>query len=129
MKKQTVAYVFGCIVNILLNIALIPKLNQNGAAIASVISEFVLNTILFIQLKRISGISVEWKYLMGILQSCAIMTILVVMILKYLPNGIAELMAISFGGLIYAISGYFLGNELVQTIVDQVKTVVKKRKQ
>lgn len=85
-RKQTLAYVIGCIVNVVLNALLIPGLNQNGAAIASVISELVLNAVLFIQLREISGIHIKWSYMRIVLNSCIIMMVFVEIVLRIIPG-------------------------------------------
>lgn len=114
-KKQTFAYILGCVVNVVLNALLIPKMNQNGAAIASVVSEFVLNTILFLQLRKVSGIRIKQSCFVTILKSCLLMSGVVVLILKFIPEGIAGWAAIIIGGFVYVMSGYFFGNELIRT--------------
>lgn len=128
-KKQTVAYVCGCMVNIVLNALLIPKMNQNGAAIASVASEFVLNTILFWQLRKLSGIHIKWQYFVSVLKSCLIMSASIIGVLKIFPQGLAGWIAIVIGGTVYVVSGYFFGNQLIQILMVKVKDIILKVKQ
>lgn len=116
-KKQTYAYILGCLVNVMLNGILIPRMGQNGAAIASVIAEVSLNTLLFLQLRKLSKIAVEKRYLSGILVSCLFMAVAVILILRLLPRWTGAIAAILIGGGVYGISCYFQGNKLVRTII------------
>ncbi len=51
------------IINVITNAALIPTLLQNGAVVASVISEFVTNAIQFVYMKKKVKFNVNWKSL------------------------------------------------------------------
>lgn len=128
-KKQTIAYISGSFINIVLNVSLIPILNQNGAAIASVVSEFTLNAILFLQLRKISGISVNLKNLIIILADSAIMGIVVLIILLLLGKGfLAVAAAVLSGILVYAVVGYIIGSEGIRMIIEKLVTQMKYRK-
>lgn len=128
-KKQTIAYVFGCLINIILNTLLIPVMDQNGAAIASVTSEFVLNTVLFLQLRKLSGIHIRWRYLAAVVQSSLIMGVAVKVVLLMFPEKLAAGAAILFGILVYAFSGFYLGNEMIRTIAMKLWSGIRRKQQ
>ena len=126
-RKQTLAYVIGCIVNVVLNALLIPGLNQNGAAIASVISELVLNAVLFIQLREISGIHIKWSYMRIVLNSCIIMMVFVEIVLKIIPGQSAPWLAIAVGVAVYTFSGYLQGNQVIMDIFQKMIKFIRKK--
>lgn len=127
--KQTIAYIGGGLVNILLNAWLIPIMNQNGAAVASVVSELTLNLILFLQLRKLSGIHVRGRYLISVLTSSLMMGIAVRRILQVMSGGLlAAGAAISSGVLVYVFSSYLLGNEWIRMAAGKGKLLLKERK-
>ena len=126
-RKQTLAYVIGCVVNVVLNALLIPGLNQNGAAIASVISELVLNAVLFIQLRKISGIHIKWSYIWIVLKSCIIMMVFVEIVLKIIPGQSAPWSAIAVGVAVYAFSGYLQENQVIMDIFQKMIKFIRKK--
>ncbi len=60
-KKRIPAYAAAAVVNVILNAILIPKMAQNGAAIASVISEFVVNGYQIYAMRRLFNFSLPKK--------------------------------------------------------------------
>ena len=86
------------IINIITNAALIPSLLQNGAVVASVISEFVTNAIQFIYMKKKVKFNVNWKSLITGTFSTAVMSVCVLglMLLK-LPNTIGLIVEVGCG--------------------------------
>lgn len=71
-KKRLPAYCCAAVLNILLNAVLIPKMAQNGAAIASVISELAVNGIQLYAMCRIIRIPVPGREIMqGVLTTAA----------------------------------------------------------
>ena len=60
-KKYIIAIVAGCFVNLVLNIPLIFALESYGAAIASVISEVVVNFVMLIYIRKIINVKLILK--------------------------------------------------------------------
>lgn len=73
-KQRLPAYGFACVANIVLNALLIPVLYQNGAAIASVISELIVNVYQFIKMRKIIVIPIAKKALLQAAISTALMS-------------------------------------------------------
>lgn len=68
-KKFIIPYFLATGVNIILNFFLIPVTAQNGAAIASIISEVLVNFLLFFTALKVIKIKISLKYCMTILCS------------------------------------------------------------
>lgn len=111
------------VINVITNAALIPSFLQNGAVVASVISEFVTNAIQFIYMKKKVKFNVNWRALITGISSTAIMAVCVLglMALK-LPNTISLIMEVGCGALIYVVINLMMKNalmfEIIQKIVD-----------
>lgn len=111
------------VINVITNAALIPTLLQNGAVVASVISEFVTNAIQFIYMKKKVKFNVNWKSLiMGII-STAVMSVCVLglMLLK-LPNTIGLIVEVGCGALVYIVINLMMKNALMFEMIQKAKT-------
>lgn len=65
------------LINIVLNYILIPKYEQNGAAIASLISELVVNTGMLLVTSKIVHLKIKWAYIFKLIISTVLMVIVV----------------------------------------------------
>lgn len=74
-KRLFKSYAIAALVNIILNYLLIPSMNQNGAAIASVISELLVNVSLLFTSLKIVRVEIELRYLITTLFSTIIMAL------------------------------------------------------
>lgn len=72
-NKRLPAYVVAASANVILNYLLIPHWGQNGAAVASVISEFLVNGIQLLVTIKIINIHINPKYICSVLLSAGIM--------------------------------------------------------
>lgn len=79
--KRVFANIITTIINITLNIILIPKLGRNGAAIASVLSELFINTYLFVYIKKTINLKLKHKSLLVSIISTAIMSFICCLII------------------------------------------------
>lgn len=111
------------IINIITNAALIPSLLQNGAVVASVISEFVTNAIQFIYMKKKVKFNVNWKSLITGTFSTAVMSVCVLglMLLK-LPNTIGLIVEVGCGALAYIAINLMMKNALMFEMIQKLKT-------
>ena len=111
------------IINVITNAALIPTLLQNGAVVASVISEFVTNAIQFIYMKKKVRFNVNWKSLILGIFSTAVMSVCVLrlMLLK-LPNTIGLVVEVGCGALVYIGINLMMKNTLMFEMIQKVKT-------
>lgn len=124
-KKRLHASFIAGVSNIIMNVLLIPLLAQNGAAIASVVSELAVNLYLFSKVRRTVAISVPRKDLWQTLTSTMGMGAVVV-IVQYanLPNVANLLLSIGVGVLMYAMLNVIQKNELCMNMFSKVKRIV-----
>ena len=78
------ATIAGAIVNAVLNACLIPKYAENGAIIASVISEITVTSVLIFYSRKHFSLSKDYAFFRSIGFSLLFMTIGIVVIKKYL---------------------------------------------
>ena len=109
-RRRIPAYILGTLANIVLNFILIPIWSQNGAALASVVSEFFLNLIQFIVLKKIVGYQLDFKYLLQIMLATIVMAICIAPVLWFSSNSFVQ----SVVGVLLGIASYFGFNLLVR---------------
>lgn len=76
-KYFLVSYVVAAFTNVFLNWILIPRMNYNGAALASVISEFIVNVTLLKYVFQIVKPHLSVKYCIGILSALSVMVVIV----------------------------------------------------
>lgn len=114
------------IINVIINATLIPTLLQNGAVVASVISEFVTNAIQFIYMKKRVKFSINWRAFVVGLFSTTIMSVCVLglMLLK-LPNIQGLIVEIGCGGGIYIAVNLLMKNEFIFELLEKIIRVIK----
>lgn len=76
-KKILHATVAGAIINVIANILLIPSFQQNGAAIASVLSEITVTAILLWNARGCYKISIGKSYVFSLVTAIAVMTVVI----------------------------------------------------
>ncbi len=117
-KKFIIPYLLATGINIVLNFFLIPSISQNGAAIATVISEVLVNILLLFTVLKIIRIRFNIKYLFKILISTICMSwgasVVDGRFNSYFTNLLAQVTA---GILIYFIVNLILKNELIIKII------------
>jgi O-antigen/teichoic acid export membrane protein len=110
------------VINIIVNAALIPTLLQNGAVIASVLSELTTNAVQFIYIKRKIHFSINIRSLMMGLISTGIMAISILLIMRLnLSNTVGLILEVTCGGIIYVLINLLMKNELMFEILNKVK--------
>lgn len=129
-KKQMTAYIIGAILNIVLNAVLIPGLVQNGAAIASVISQLCINMIVFMQIKNIVKLKINWKFISSVIFSAILMSGVIVIILRLNIEYriVTSVLCVSAGGLVYATANFVLKNEVLIEILKKMKLYINKKR-
>lgn len=118
--------VLAAIVNIVLNTLLIPEFKQNGAAFASVISELLLNGILFFAVSvNIIHLRVTIVYVLSITLGVLGMGIVVFVFGNLIENPFLALaIQVLVGVVVYAIINLLLKNELVVQIIHKKKKLM-----
>lgn len=102
-KKFIKPYIVAALINIGLNILLIPEWKQNGAAIASVISELFLNVTLLCTAVKIIDLKLNFKQLLSVAISSLCMCILVCIVSLSIDNVFIKLLV----ELLIGITSYF----------------------
>ena len=114
----------GCaaVLNILANAALIPVLHQNGAVIASLISEFITNAIQFVYMKRKVKFNLNWRSLLISVAATSLMAAVVLSVLCLnLPIILSIVSAILCGVVAYVMANIMLKNPLAMDVVGWAK--------
>ena len=113
------------VINVITNAVLIPTLLQNGAVIASVLSELVTNAIQFIYMKKKVRFSINGKALVTGLFSTAIMSICVFVFMQLrLPNTVALFIEVAVGAIVYVVVNTAMKNALMFEIIEKVKNKI-----
>lgn len=111
------------VINVIMNASLIPILLQNGAVIASVISELVTNAIQFIYMKKKVHFDINWKAFATGLLSTAIMSVCVLGLMELkLPNTIGLFVEVGCGALVYVGINLMMKNALMFEMIQKVRT-------
>lgn len=126
-KARVPANLLAMVVNILLNWVLIPKYHENGAAIASVLSELLVNSVLYIYVSRKTHLSLTFRSLYEAIVGSFIMAgIVYLFLLIKLPNIIQTLGAVVLGILVYMAVGALQKNEFVLYLKKFIRNGIKK---
>lgn len=116
-KELIFPRVIASLVSVLLLTVLIPRLGINGAAIALIVSETLVNGMILIRQRDLLRFAVAWKDLMGILLACGAMAATVVAIQLALPWGAARfVLSVAAGVVVYLILSVLLRVEPVRIL-------------
>lgn len=119
-------YFIAMILNIMLNLLLIPMLKANGAALASIISEFYIMIVLFVNSKKYNIISIDEKSIVNLIISNIFIIIELLLISKLSIKIIIKVpIQIISSIIIYIIINYLLKNEV---IIDFINILKEKRR-
>lgn len=124
--KFTIAVVSGSIINIVLNVILIPYIKSYGAAIASVVSELSVTLIILWMVRKdikfYEIIKMSWKYLL----SGVIMFGFVFLTQYYLSSSILNTFILVFEGIvIYVILLIVLRDSLIIKLLRRTRSFLK----
>lgn len=118
------------VINIITNAILIPKFLQNGAVVASVISELVTNALQFLYMKKKVGFKLELITAIKATLATTLMTICVWGIMNmHLPNTIDLFAEIICGGVVYLASSIMMKNVFVIEVINKITSASKRIKQ
>ncbi len=115
------------IINVVLNIVLIPIYYEIGATIASVISEFVVNAIMIILIRRNVKFMVSFTEVLKVIISSIVMgcSVLIIMTMNF-SNILTCILSTIVGGVVFILSNLMLKNVL---LFDIYKLVLSKKKE
>lgn len=126
-KKLLITTVAGAIINIILNVLLIPLLQQNGAAIASVISESVVTVLSIIYASKYVRVTVLKEFIIKVLVSSSIMTLIVYFFELSIVNIYLNLtISVTLGILSYILCNVLIRNPVISDLKVLIKTRRKK---
>ena len=121
--------IIGAISNILMNIILIPYWQENGAAIASVISELLVCIVQIVFSRQYIKVSIQPKIYLEIFVSCLFMVIVLFMISTLVSNILIRIfLNCILGCITYYILMSLLKNEVVLNINNKISSIIKKIK-
>jgi O-antigen/teichoic acid export membrane protein len=130
-KMETVILLstsIGAIVNLLLNLILIPTLSTNGAAIATLIAEFLVTLVqLFFSfkfIKTILSLKNFFKYLLG---SLLFIPIIILFNHYYFNDTIKLIVLTTLSGIIYFLYLFVIKDILFLTGLEKFKNIIKLR--
>lgn len=117
-KKLILPYLLGTGINIILNIYFIPIMNQNGAALASIISEILVNTLLLLTVLKIIKIKINRRYYITIFVSTFCMTFGILMVGEKFSSYFLNIcIQVLVGTSIYFIVNILLKNEMFKNVL------------
>lgn len=126
-KKQTFPYLISALLNVFLNFMLIPSMSQNGAAIASVLSELILNTIIFSYSLKIVKMNMNFRNIFKTIISTIVMLIVISICLKVFSASIFYYMlTIAIGGFTYVVCNVILKNIVLTEFFNTIKLNTRK---
>lgn len=121
----------GAIGNVILNSVLIVLWKQNGAAIASVITECIVSTMMIFSCKKLARGAVDYKFLFSVILSASEMAI-VLYLAKGITNGMSSIstmiLQVVIGALSYAIGLILTKNKMGLYVIRKVKERLKEYK-
>ena len=126
-KKYTIAITSGAIINVILNLILIPLLKSYGAAIGTIAAEMTVTIIMYCMIRKTIHLKkiflFTWKYLVA----SVIMFFALIFFTIRCPSGILNTILITFVGvLIYLIALLIMQDDLLFTIIKNIKIMIKK---
>ena len=114
-KKRLPAAVMASIANILMNAMLIPMFQENGAAVASVISEIIVNGYQIAYLRKVINIPVSWKAILQGISTSAIMGAVIFVSMQLIENLLLRCIVCSVvGGMVYVLMNFIVHNQIVK---------------
>ena len=121
------ATVAGAVVNAVANLILIPGLRQEGAAVASVLSELVVTVILLWHSKNYFVLKINKRYLFSTFFSLIIMTGTVFGLKRVLFNEPRTILfVIAAAALVYFLSLILFRNQMILELLQKIKEYVQK---
>lgn len=121
-KRLMQCTITGAIINIFLNLLLIPRYNQNGAAVASVISELIVTIMSYIYVTKHIRVRISISNIITSFVGGMIIGIIIILSKRYIHNTIiALLMSGLFGFSLYIIIEYLFKNPALKMITEMLK--------
>lgn len=124
-KKLLICTCVGAISNILMNSVLIPIFKQNGAMIASVVSESIVTFMTIFYAKRCVNINIKFSFWGKTLLATLGMLISVCLVLGLVRNSIlCIVVSILCGGGVYFLISYLVKNDVIMFLANHVSNKI-----
>ena len=125
-KKLMLCTIVGALINISLNSLLIPKYLQNGAAIASIISEATVSILTYMFSKKYITLSISRKYIVNTICAALAMCICVISVKMIIHNSFVSLISsMSVGIVSYGFISIIGKNEVANSVIGLVRKKIK----
>ena len=126
-KKRLLPFLFAAIFNIIFNAILIPRMAQNGAAIASVVSELIVNVLQFIAIHKLLSIKLSAKPIIEAVTTSVVMGIAGLLISRLFDCYLLQLGSSAILGVaIYFLLNYIIRNETLINILNIAKRSIRR---
>jgi len=127
-KNRIYTSLIATVVNIFLNYFLIPKWQQNGAAVASVISEVIVNSLLLREVLKITKIKIEKGFILKTLFAACVMTVGVLSVKHIFHDELIILiLGVAGGAGLYFATSFALKNEVLLSSMLRIKSMISCR--
>ncbi len=121
-KRLLLCTIMGALINITLNSLLIPIYEQNGAAVASVISEAVVTILAYLQARKYIKLQISNRYLMNLVISVLLMGLCVWIVKSLISNNLISLLCSLFVGIaVYIAVGIIGKNEITYVLIKMLR--------
>ena len=127
-KKRLPAFIAAVLINIGLNSFMIPMWQHNGAAVASVISELVVNAVQIFVIVKIVPLNFFNSTILKSLIATAVMTPVVIFVQMLFGNVYLQLfVTAAAGAAVYILMGMLMKNELIAMLFSGIKQKLLKK--
>lgn len=121
-KMRVPASFLTAILNITMNWLLIPALNENGAAIASVASELFVNAFLYVRMKKVLPFRGNWSDALKTVIASVIMVIAIYGIMELsLPLLLTICCSVLVGVIVYVSVSWIIKNKTMMELIEHLK--------
>lgn len=128
-QKRIYTSFIATVVNIVLNYLLIPQWQQNGAAVASVVSEVIMNGMLLTDVMRSAEIKIEKQFLLKTIIATCVMVVGLFTIKSVFQHEMQIMLcSVLIGGELYFLMSVILKNEVIVDLLSQVKKMLARFK-
>lgn len=122
-------YAMASLLNVILNVILIPRLQHDGAAIASVCTELFINSVECVYAARKLKLRFDWKAIMQATLSAGIMAIVLMVLKPWGENPLISLATgVSVGAIVYFAINVMLHNQLLYELIKKIVHYVRRQK-
>lgn len=123
-SKLLFCTVIGAVSNIFMNAILIPKYQQNGAVVASIVSEMLVTCMSFVFAKKYIKIFIDIKSVLKMIFSAFVMVAVVEIedwICRCSSNVVHLILMIITGSVIYIVCNFMIKNKILMSIIAIVR--------